>query len=73
VDNDIAPGLYTHFKGKEYRVLCMAVHTETLESLVIYQALYGEQKVWARPVSMWNELVEKDGVKVARFQKKSVE
>ncbi len=71
MDNDITPGLYTHFKGKEYRVLSMAIHTETLESLVIYQALYGEQKIWARPASMWNELVEKDGAQVARFQKKT--
>lgn len=64
---DIAPGKYRHFKGGLYEVIGEATHTETLEKLVIYRALYGEGKVWARPLSMWNETVERDGQTVARF------
>ncbi|MGN0572101.1 MAG: DUF1653 domain-containing protein [Candidatus Fimenecus sp.] len=60
-------GRYRHFKGKEYEVLGTATHSETLEELVVYRALYGEGALWARPVSMWNETVEKDGETVPRF------
>lgn len=61
-------GRYRHFKGKEYEVLGTATHSETLEELVVYRALYGEGKLWVRPVSMWNETVEKDGKTVKRFE-----
>ena len=64
---DVEPGKYRHFKGGLYEVIGEATHTETLEKLVIYRALYGEGKVWARPLSMWNETVERDGQTVARF------
>jgi len=60
-------GRYRHFKGNEYEVLCIAKHSETLEDLVIYRALYKDGGVWARPVSMWCETVEKDGKAVERF------
>lgn len=60
-------GKYRHFKGKEYEVLGTATHSETLEELVIYRALYGDGALWARPVSMWCESVERDGKTVRRF------
>lgn len=61
------PGLYRHYKGKEYRVLGLARHSETLEPLVVYQALYGERGTWVRPAAMWSEIVELDGRRVVRF------
>ena len=63
----IKPGLYRHFKGGEYRVLYTAAHSETLEPMVVYQALYGEKGIWVRPASMWNETVQRDGRVVKRF------
>lgn len=61
-------GKYRHFKGNEYEVLGTATHSETLEEMVVYRALYGEKGLWVRPVSMWNETVEKDGKTVKRFE-----
>lgn len=63
----IKPGRYRHFKGKEYEVLSVARHSETEEELVVYRALYGDFGLWARPVSMWNETVERDGKTFRRF------
>ena len=60
-------GKYRHFKGKEYEVLFVAKHSETLEEMVVYRALYGEQGVWVRPLSMWTEEVERDGKVQSRF------
>lgn len=65
---EIKPGRYRHFKGNEYEVLCTARHSETLEELVVYRALYGDGGVWVRPVSMWNETVERDGKSRIRFE-----
>ncbi len=59
---------YRHFKGKEYFVLYLAKHSETLEDLVVYQALYGERGIWVRPLSMFLEQVEVDGKLVNRFE-----
>ena len=64
---DIKPGRYRHFKGKEYEVLGVARHSETQEELVVYRALYGDFGLWVRPVSMWNEAVERDGKTFRRF------
>ena len=64
---EIAPGRYRHFKGNEYEVLAVARHSETLEPMVIYRALYGEGGVWVRPAQMWNETVERDGQRLRRF------
>ncbi|MCD7946754.1 MAG: DUF1653 domain-containing protein [Oscillospiraceae bacterium] len=61
------PGRYRHFKGKEYRLLATARHSETLELMVVYQALYGEGGVWVRPAAMWDEYVERDGYAGPRF------
>ena len=60
-------GRYRHFKGKEYEVLGLAKHSETLEEMVIYRAWYGNRDVWVRPLSMWNETVERNGITVKRF------
>jgi len=60
-------GLYQHYKGPQYKVLHVATHSETQEPLVIYQALYGEFGIWARPLSMFLETVEKDGKTIPRF------
>ena len=59
---------YRHFKGKEYLVLHIAKHSETLEELVVYQALYGEEGIWVRPPDMFLEEVEVDGKLVNRFE-----
>lgn len=68
VENIIRPGIYKHFKGDLYEVIGEALHSETLEPMVVYKHVYGnDQGLWVRPASMWNELVEKDGVMVARF------
>jgi hypothetical protein len=64
----IKPGLYRHFKGNNYRVLYIAKHSETLEDMVVYQALYGEMGIWVRPASMWSEQVEYNGSLVKRFE-----
>ena len=63
----IKPGRYRHFKGREYEVLGVARHSETEEELVVYRALYGDFGLWVRPVSMWNETVERDGKAFRRF------
>jgi len=63
----IKPGKYRHFKGNEYRVIGVAKHSETLEPMVVYQALYEKKDLWVRPASMWNEIVDKDGYLGPRF------
>ena len=67
MEPEIRPGKYRHFKGKEYEVIGTARHSETLELMVVYQALYGEFGLWVRPASMWNETVERDGKTYQRF------
>jgi len=64
---EIKIGRYRHFKGNEYQVLSLARHSETLEPMVVYQALYGERGIWVRPAMMWNETVERDGSTYIRF------
>jgi len=65
--DEIKIGRYRHFKGNEYEVLYLAKHSETLEPMVVYRALYGEHSVWVRPAHMWNETVERDGRTFVRF------
>lgn len=60
-------GKYRHFKGGMYEVIALAKHSETLEELVVYKALYGEGKVWVRPLAMWEEKVLVDGKEIPRF------
>ena len=66
-------GKYHHYKGKEYEVLGVATHSETLEELVVYKALYniegkGKDSLWVRPKGMFEEEVEVDGVVRKRFE-----
>ena len=65
--SEIKKGKYRHFKGNEYEVIGIARHSETLEEMVVYKALYGDGGIWVRPVSMWSETVIKDGVEYERF------
>ena len=58
---------YRHFKGNIYRVLHIAKHSETLEDMVVYQAMYGEGGIWVRPKSMFEEVIERDGQTFKRF------
>ncbi len=60
-------GKYRHFKGMEYEVIGVAKHSETLEPMVVYRALYGEGDIWVRPAAMWNETVTREGVTYQRF------
>lgn len=65
--NELKPGRYRHFKGGEYTVHGVATHSETGEQLVVYTPLYGAGGMWVRPLSMFLETVEHDGVAVPRF------
>jgi len=65
---DIQLGIYRHYKGKEYRVLFIAKHSETVEEMVVYQALYGDFGYWVRPKEMFMESVNVGGQIKPRFQ-----
>lgn len=66
----VEKGIYKHYKGNLYEVLDIANHSETLEKMVVYRALYGEKELWVRPIEMWDELVIlQNGKKVKRFEK----
>lgn len=64
---ELKPGRYRHFKGGEYRLLYVAKHSETLEPMVVYEALYGEHGIWVRPAAMWSQQVEREGYSGPRF------
>ncbi|MBR3961552.1 MAG: DUF1653 domain-containing protein [Clostridia bacterium] len=64
---EIKVGKYRHYKGNLYEVIGVANHSETLEKMVVYRALYGERELWVRPASMWNEIVTVEGKSVLRF------
>lgn len=61
-------GKYKHFKGNEYEVIGIAKHSETLQEFVVYKALYGEQELWVRPLSMFEETITRDGKTFKRFE-----
>ena len=64
----VQPGRYRHYKGKEYTVLSVALHSETQEELVVYRQGYGDHGLWVRPKRMFLETVEVDGQEVPRFR-----
>ena len=74
-DDDLPPlpdtpaGRYRHYKGGAYEVLGVVRHSETLEPLVLYRALYGAMGLWVRPHAMFFETVVVDGVAQPRFQR----
>ncbi len=61
-------GKYRHYKGREYEVIAVARHSETLEDMVVYKALYGEGEMWVRPLAMFAENIEIDGRILPRFE-----
>lgn len=63
------PGRYRHYKGGEYEVIDTVRHSETLEPMTLYRALYGQHGLWVRPAAMFGETVEIDGVTRPRFEK----
>ena len=65
----LAKGRYRHYKGREYKLIDVARHSETLEPLVVYQPLYAGSCLWVRPAGMWDEMVTVEGVAMRRFQK----
>lgn len=66
--NTVPPGIYRHYKEKDYKVFFVAKHSETEEELVVYQSLWGEHGYWVRPKSMFCEEVEVDGKMIPRFR-----
>jgi hypothetical protein len=66
-----APGRYRHYKGMEYEVVGTVRHSESLEAMTLYKALYGEQGLWVRPAAMFNDNVVIDGIEQPRFRKLS--
>lgn len=65
---ELLPGKYRHFKGGEYELIGVARHSETLEPMVVYRALYGDGGLWVRPAAMWTETVDRDNYHGPRFQ-----
>lgn len=65
---ELKPGKYRHFKGKEYALIGIAQHSETLAPMVVYRALYGDGSLWVRPAEMWTETVNREDYTGPRFQ-----
>lgn len=59
---------YKHFKGNIYKVIAIAKHSETLEDMVVYESVKTKE-IWVRPLTMWDDEVEKDGITYKRFTK----
>ena len=68
---DTPPGLYKHYKGMLYEVVGTVRHSESLEAMTLYRALYGECGLWVRPAAMFNEEVVIEGVSQPRFTRQS--
>ena len=66
--DSIKKGIYRHYKGNLYDVIGIAKHSETLEEMVVYKALYGEGGLWVRPAKMWNDIIELPEKAVKRFE-----
>lgn len=70
IKNNIKNGIYQHYKGNKYEVIGIAKHSETLEDLVVYRALYDNKvsQLWVRPLKMFTETIENDGKEIERFK-----
>lgn len=68
MEEAVIGGIYRHYKGNNYKLLAVAIHSETLEKMAVYQALYGEMGIWVRPLAMFMETIEKDGQSLKRFE-----
>ena len=68
MENKLEVGIYEHYKGNRYEVIGIAKHSETLEEMVVYKALYGEGLVWVRPLKMFTEEVEVNGEMIQRYK-----
>lgn len=68
MEEAVIGGIYRHYKGNNYKLLAVATHSETLEKMAVYQALYGERDIWVRPLAMFMETIEKDGQSLKRFE-----
>ena len=66
---ELTPGKYRHFKGGEYELIGVASHSETMEPMVVYRALYGQGGLWVRPAAMWTETVTRTDYQGPRFVK----
>ncbi|MDD2898620.1 MAG: DUF1653 domain-containing protein [Desulfuromonadaceae bacterium] len=64
----LRPGRYRHYKGNFYEVIDVARHSETEEEMVVYRKLYGDGSLWVRPLDMFEEYVQVDGLTVPRFE-----
>lgn len=66
----VAGGIYQHYSGKQYRVIGVGHHSESLDQMVFYESLYDNSvgRLWCRPLPMWSEVVEVNGQKVPRFK-----
>lgn len=62
------PGIYRHYKGNEYQLIDVATHSETEEAMAVYRPLYGDRALWVRPLTMWQESVDRDGQSKPRFE-----
>lgn len=60
-------GVYRHYKGRDYQVIDTVRHSETEEILVLYRPMYGEGGLWVRPMAMFEEMVQVNGLPVPRF------
>ena len=65
---EVRTGRYRHFKGREYEVIGVAKHSETLEELVVYRAVYGDSGLWVRPRDMFIEEIQRNDRKIQRFE-----
>ena len=68
---ETTPGLYRHYKGMLYEVVGTVRHSESLEPMTLYRALYGEKGLWVRPAAMFNEEVVIDGITQLRFTRQA--
>lgn len=67
ITKPVVGGVYEHYKKKLYQVVGIAKHSETLEDMVVYKQLYGDESLWVRPLAMFVETVDRDGAAVSRF------